>query len=301
MAGPADKERRGGRRQRNSPNKAPLGEINEAALVKLLKVLAPGAAANRRDLALAIVVRGIEIYRDSAQNRRPLAGTVQENRRALKRFNKGKTETGIPPFNSIVSAGGFVYGASREGIVQILDVPQEPVLDAFGGLEKAISEPLSILASVRQFVLGMKNINPNLTCNPIVGIDERGRNRTFGDHLLDEIARPIDCEADLAGFVYLSLTRALSLDVSMTWFESEPEKIRKGWNFGQLLRLAANEAGAEIPSSRDAMEGLMKRGRGSAMEMLEPAITFSDGRTLSSFDIESRTMSALAGEPPPFA
>lgn len=298
MAGPADKERRGGRRQRNFPNKAPLGEINEAALVDLLKVLAPSAAANRRDLALAIVVRGIEIYRDSAQNRRALAGTVQENRRALKRFNKGKTETGFQPFNSIVRARGFVYGASRDGIVQIIDVPQEPVLDAFGGLERTVSEPLSILASARQFVLGMENINPHLPFNPSVGLDRDGRNRTLGDYILDDIASPKDYEAELAGYVYLAISRAISLEVSMTWFEEEPRKIREGWNFGQLLSLAAIEAGAEIPRSRDGLEGLMKRGRCLAMEMLEPAITFSDGRTLSSFDIESRTVTAFEGEPP---
>lgn len=281
------KERRGGRRQRRYAKKQ-LGAIDRESISALLKALAPDVAGERRELALAIVVKGIETFREYAPGERALSGTVQRNRRALERFKKGKAGAGIAPFNSSMRVGGKLYAASKSGLYRIDDVPLDGPSAGYEGLERAVADPLRTLAILQQVAAGFKHINPDLPYNPGFNNTEGGKS-TSADAILDGLANPRDWDAELAGYVYLAILRGLSIKASLAWLEEDPQKpvkMKRGWNFGRLLKLAAIPAGAVAPASREGMEGWMSRGRSSAEEMLSPAITYADGRTVSIFDME---------------
>jgi hypothetical protein len=58
--------------------------------------------------------------------------------------------------------------------------------------------------------------------------------------------------------------------------------MQTGCNFGRLLKLAMEQAGAELP---DDLRPLMVKGREQAECLLAPAIEFPDGRSFSDFDM----------------
>lgn len=272
-------ERRGGRRQRNFAKKDGLGAIDREVLSDLLRLLAPTATDQQQEFALTIVIKGIELYREHAPSGRALTGSAQESRRALEKFKNGKTTAGIVPFSAKAPWGGYV-SATDTGL-HMLDGDTDDggdQVDVYRGLDKAISGPLRTLSIMRQHTAGFKRINPNIffNFNPSV----------VGNALLDEAVNPRDWDAELAGYVYLAIACGLSIRPKVKWYGSPPEAMRNGWNVGRLLEIAAAQAGAPLPSSRGGMEDLMARGMACAKEMLAPAGTFADGRTISLFEME---------------
>lgn len=280
------KASRGGRRQRRYAKKDSLGRIDREGIFDLLKQLAPNVTEERWEFALTITVKGIEIHREHAPIGPTLATPVQKNRRALTRFKGGSRGEEIAPFNGLLEFNGRLFGTSSSGLYEIEDIPLEDPYDPYEGLDKAVANPLRTLASIHQRAAGFSHINPNLPFNPPSSVGDAGVVHTVADVLLDDLAKPKDWDAELAGYVYLAITRGLSISASMFWYEAPPKKSNKGWNFGRLLSLAAMQAGAVLPSGRDGMEGLMKNGKACADEMLAPAITYADGRTFSAFEIE---------------
>ncbi|KAF1717912.1 hypothetical protein CSC74_03120 [Pseudoxanthomonas yeongjuensis] len=281
------KDGRGGRRKRRFQKPQSLGEIDRKVLATLLEKLGPRETSSQRESALKIVVKGIEIYRECAPRGSALTGTVQKNRRALEKLKKGKTETGQLPFNSFARVGKTLYGAASNGLYRIEDVPGRSA-ESYGDLESAIAGPLRTLAVIQQLAAGFRNVDPNIPFNGIVNVGTNGEQITTGDVLLNDLAKPQDREAELAGYCYLALARGLEKRVVLTQPKHHPK--RSGFNYWQLLRLALIQAGVPLPneelhSNPVRLERLMKAGEESAARMLAPAITHADGRTFSDFEM----------------
>lgn len=283
---PPKKEQRGGGRLRSYANKGALGDIDHKAISQLLAQLAPGVSDEQERFALAITVKGIEVFREHAPSGRALTTSVQQNRRELKKFMNGKSSAGTMPFNGFVCFNGKLYATSSSGLFEIKDTPLSDETDPYLGLDKAIANPLRTFAMVHQAAAGFKHLNPNLPFNSYTGEEEDGDARTIADALLDGHAQPRDWLAELAGYVYLALVKGLTINASMHWFEGDSPKSKKGWNFGRLLSLAGTQAGGALPNSRRGMEGLMRKGKACAEKMLAPAITYPDDRTISYFEME---------------
>lgn len=284
MANDTDSGRRGGRRQRHFANKSSLGAIDEEGITSLLTRLAPNASQQRLTFALAIVLKGIEHYREHAPTGKTLTDTVQKNRRAVRKFMNGDTAAGIAPFNSLVCIEGRCFGASISGIAEI--PLQQRFNSPYDGLDRALTNRLRAESVGQQLAAGFPRIIPNLPFNGLAGVSESGAKRTVAEVMLDEIAAPPDYEAELAGNVFTAITQGLAIEATTSWFEFEPEKMARGWNFGRLLTKAAAEAGAPIPVGRDGMEGLLKRGKAAGLDLLQPAITYGDGRAFTYFELD---------------
>jgi hypothetical protein len=204
----------------------------------------------------------------------------------LEKFKKVDKESGHAPFNSFASFEGSLYAASENGLYKIEDVPLDDPVNGYKGLEGPISDPLRNYVYIWQLADGFNNINPNVPFNKKIENRAGGKGHTIVDEILDNLIIPRDFDAELAGYVYLAISQGLSIQVSTSWYEEKPKRTKKGWKFGRLLELAAEQAGVALPIGRDGMEGLMKRGKASAEEMLAPVITESDGRTFSYFALE---------------
>jgi len=244
--------------------------------------LAPAAPEDCRARALAILVKGIEVHRENAPDGRVLSGTVQASRRAVKKAMKAITKAGVPQFNSFARIGGRPCGLADDGLYWLDDEGSgEDLGSAFDGLEKPIANALRTDSEINQLRAGFGRVDSR---RPLSTYRDGGR--TVADLVLEGIANPRDWDAELAGYIYLAITRGLLIKASMGWYDTKPVRTGSGWNYGRLLELVALQTGLTLPSSRAGMEGLMVRGRGSAERMLEPAITYPDGRTFSYFDIE---------------
>jgi hypothetical protein len=257
------------------------------ALANLLEKLGPKATDTQRKAALTIVVKGIEIYRECAPRDRRLTGTVQKSRRALGKLKNGKTGTGQLPFNSFIRLGGVLYGAASDGLYKIEDVPVRSD-ESYGDIEDAIAAPLRTYAAMQQIAAGFKHIDVSIPFNGHSGIAENCEARTFGDVLLDEIANPQDWQAELAGFAYLSLAKGLGVQVRSTQPVQPPK--RTGANYWQLLKLALQQAGVQLPAEKPhsnpvRLERLMGAGKKVAEGMLAPMVTYVDGRAYSDFEM----------------
>lgn len=271
---------RGGRRQRRFAKTDSLGPIDRDAISALLLKLAPTASDEQRALALTIVFKGIERFRERAPTSRALTGAAKDSRRALEKFKKGRTGPASAPFNGMIKFGGKVYATSSSGLYELEDSFFASQVDDYEGLDEAVANPLRLASVIQQLAAGIQNPNPNIAFDP----------GGMAEGLLDAIVDPPDHEAELAGYVYVAIERGLSIKPAIGWYTDEaPQKMRAGWNVGRLLQLAATEAGAVLPAGRDGMEGLMKRGVACAQEMLGPAITYSDGRSISYFEEEFPT------------
>lgn len=285
----ASNGRRGGARQRRWKGRVAkdgLGPVDRDAISNLLEDLAPAAPVELKSRALAIVVKGIEVHRENAPTEQALKGAAKDSRRALQRFQKNS------PFNSFGRVGGRYVGCAADGLYWLDgDTDGGTRFDQYAGLEKALSDPLRTLSICAQLAAGFQGVNPGLAFNPLSGVGEDGAQKTVGSRLLDELAHPRDWDAELAGHVYLAITRGLCIAATEDWHEpdepdSAPRRRSDTWNYGRLLVLAAAQAGVPLPRSRAGMKGLMDRGRACADEMLMPAVTFPDGREVSHFDAE---------------
>lgn len=281
----AGKDRRGGRRQRHFAAKCLPSAIDYDAISRLLEILAPQVSDARHAIALAIVVKGIELIREHAPIGPALPpGAAQENRRALAKLKVGKTELGVP-FNSFARLNGRLYAAGNSGIYEIEDLSAERIeVDELG--EKILS-PLRTMGLLEQRLAGLHNINPNVLHNPLVDVrgteEGEGSERTMADNLLDHLVHPRAWDEELAGYVYFAIQRGLAIKAVTSWYVDEPEQMKTGWNFGRLLKLTADQVGLQLPSTRSGMEKLLKRGKAWA---LEPAITYPDGRSFTALEIE---------------
>lgn len=264
---------RGGRRQRRFAKKDGLNAIDREAIADLLEKLAPKANDARKELALKIVVKGVELFREHAPVRRTLKDSVQKNRRAMKKWMDGKTAAGYP-FESFVRVSGRLFASGRGGIYEILDVQIDNPIDGYEGLEEAIAGPQRAYTILQQRVAGFKHINPNIPYS--------GGTPGIGETLLDAVARPRDWEGELAGYVYLAITKGMGLKASTTDIHQfDPVKVKTGANYCRLLMLALIQSGIQPPAEK--LRPLMSRGKKEAEELLAPAITHPDGRSYSAF------------------
>lgn len=272
---------RGGRRQRRFSAKENLSEIDRKALSDLLAKLAPGATATQREFALKIVVKGIDICRERAPSRRALSGLPQTSRRELAKLKKGKMG---PVFNSFFHLGGKTYGAASDGLYEIhAPEPDNPPTAGYGKLDQAIVNSLRGLSFLHQVAAGASSPNLNLVFNPSTG--EGAHDRTVADVLLEGLVNPGDHEAELAGFVYLAITKGLGLKASTyDLHQFDPQKVKTGANYCRLLVLALEQSGIDSP--REKLRPLMLKGQDAAKELLAPAVEYADGRTFSAFEME---------------
>lgn len=275
------KSNRGGRRLRRYAIRSDLGEIDPSSIIRLIGEFSPeGTTDQRKDLALRIILKGIESFRENCQTTPNAPGWIQGQRRALAKLMRGKAEA-RPPFSSMLVFNGFLYGAGSEGLVQILDEPYESIEET--GLHSSIANPLRILGMEQQASAGHRNISPNVLLNP-PAMDYADDNRRYAaDEIIDALAHAREWDVELAAYAYFAITRALSTVAPTSWYDIEPDRVRKGWCYGRLLVAAGLEAGAVLPHSRNGMEKLLKKGRACA---LEPAITYPDGRSLTALEIE---------------
>lgn len=143
------------------------------------------------------------------------------------------------------------------------------------------------MGMLQQRLAGFHNINPNALHNPLVDVrgteEEEGSGRTMADTLLDHLAHPRAWDEELAGYAYFAIQRGLAIKAVTSWYVDKPEQMKTGWNFGRLLKLTADQAGMQLPSTRSGMEKLLKRGKAWA---LEPAIIYPDGRSFTALEIE---------------
>ncbi len=276
----------GGSRKRHTFKKEQLGSIDREAISSLLRTLAPNVAVDRQAIALAIVVKGIEIVREIAPNISLTSAAIRKYKSAIKRLKTGKTKWG-PPFNSFVRKNGRLYGTREAGLYQeaglyrFEDVPVKRI--KVTGFPEWLYSRLHIMAEIEQRAAGFKNINPNILCNPTVEVKENGSSFTLADQILDDLIKSLeDCKVELASCVYFAITAGLGVNATTSWCIDEPKKMRDGRNFGRLFVLAAKQAHVPLLSSRSAMQGVLKRGKAKA---LKPAITYSDGRSFTDPEI----------------
>ncbi len=282
---PAGADGRGGRRQRRFAKKEGLGEIDHAAIVELLAKLAPKATDEQREMALAIVVKGIETFREHAPGVPARNDTMQTRRRALAKWEAGKTEA-APPFNSFMQFDGKLYGVAADGLYEIRDVPHP---NGYEGLEDAIARPLRQLSEMQQRAAGASVVNSNIPFMGSAGVGKSGKPLSVGDVLLNEIAHPRDWEAYLAGFVYVAITKGLGLKASTTdLHQFDPIKAKTGANYCRLLVLALEQAGIEPPTEK--LYPLMLKGTEEAKSGItkfprEPGTEGPEGRTYSAIEM----------------